>query len=139
MVAFHLAFIVFVSLGALAVLRWPRLAWLHVPCVLWGAFVELAGRICPLTPLENSLRAKAGLAGYAGGFIENYVIPVVYPENLTRAVQVGAGLLVLAINLAAYGYLWRVRQAGPSRPREGASGAGRASPHQSRASGGEPE
>lgn len=111
--ALHLAFILFVSFGALAVLRWPRLAWVHVPCALWGTWVELAGRICPLTPLENACRAKAGLGGYPGGFIENYVIPVVYPENLTRTIQIGAGLLALGINLGAYWFLWRRRRVSP--------------------------
>ncbi|HSF03414.1 MAG TPA: DUF2784 domain-containing protein, partial [Solirubrobacterales bacterium] len=73
LVAFHLGFILFVMLGALLAFRWPRVAWLHLPCAVWGAWVELAGWVCPLTPLEVELRRKAGLEGYRGGFIENYV------------------------------------------------------------------
>ena len=107
LVAFHLAFIVFVMLGALPAFRWPRVVWVHLPCVAWGVFVELAGWICPLTPLEVELRRKAGLQGYTGGFIENYVIPVVYPDALTRALQVGLGFAALALNVFLYWKLWR--------------------------------
>jgi len=96
-------------LGALAVARRPRLAWLHVPCALWGAAVEILGWICPLTPLENALRLRAGEAGYAGGFIETYLVPVVYPEALTRPTQLALGAAALALNIAAYAWLWRRR------------------------------
>ncbi len=105
LVAFHAGFILFVCLGGLLVLRWPRLLWLHLPCAAWGVLVELMGWVCFLTPLENELRRQAGLAGYEGGFIENYVIPVVYPERLTRAIQIGAGLLALGLNAIAYSVL----------------------------------
>jgi hypothetical protein len=101
-VTFHVTFVVFVVTGGLLVLRWPRLAWLHVPCALWGAWVELSGWICPLTPLEISLRVAAGEAGYRGGFLEHYVIPVLYPAGLTRGIQVGLGIAVLMVNAAAY-------------------------------------
>jgi uncharacterized membrane protein YedE/YeeE len=106
-VAFHLAFILFVVLGAVLAFRWPRSVWLHLPCAAWGAWVELAGWVCPLTPLEVELRRKAGLEGYSGGFVENYVLPVVYPEALTRSLQIGIGVAVLTSNALLYWVLWR--------------------------------
>lgn len=109
LVAFHLGFILFVMLGALLAFRWPRVVWLHLPCAIWGAWVELAGWVCPLTPLEVELRRKAGLEGYSGGFIENYVTPVVYPEALTRAGQLVLGIAVLVLNAFLYWRLWRRR------------------------------
>jgi hypothetical protein len=99
----HLAFVLFVVLGGLLVLKWPRLAWLHVPAAVWGVLIEYAGWICPLTPLENSLRARGGEAGYSGGFIEHYVQPVLYPAGLTRGTQIVLGSLALLVNLTAYG------------------------------------
>jgi hypothetical protein len=108
----HAAFVAFVVLGGLLVLRWPRLAWAHLPVVAWGAGIEFAGGICPLTPLENHLRALAHEQGYAGGFVEHYVFGLLYPEGLTREVQVMLGLGVLALNGAVYAWLWyRRRQA----------------------------
>lgn len=98
----HLAFILFVVLGGFLAWRWPRLAWLHLPAAAWGALIEFGDWPCPLTPLENHLRALAGEAGYAGGFIEHYLLPLVYPEALTRELQIALGLGVVAINLAAY-------------------------------------
>lgn len=110
-VVVHVAFVAFVVTGGLLVLRRPRLAWLHVPCALWGAWVELSGWICPLTPLEISLRRAAGQAGYTGGFLEHYVIPVLYPAGLTRGIQVVLGVAVLALNAGAYAVVvWRARQ-----------------------------
>lgn len=105
----HFAFLLFVVGGGLLVVRWPRVAWLHVPCALWGAWVELAGWICPLTPLEVAWRRRAGQAGYDGGFIEHYVIPVLYPAGLTREIQVGLGVTVIALNVALYSWAWRRR------------------------------
>ncbi|MCZ8131234.1 MAG: DUF2784 domain-containing protein [Steroidobacteraceae bacterium] len=105
--ALHFAFVAFVTLGGLPVLRWPRLAWLHVPAVAWGAGISFVGAICPLTPLENALRHRAGESGYEGGFVEHYLLAVLYPDGLTREVQVGLGVAVLAVNLVAYGWLWR--------------------------------
>ena len=104
-VLLHLAFIVFVVLGGLVVFRWPRFMWLHMPAAAWGAFIEFTGRVCPLTPLENRLRIAAGETGYSGGFIEEYLIPVVYPDGLTRWVQISLGVGVVAINLVFYGLL----------------------------------
>lgn len=104
-VLLHLAFILFVMLGGLLVLRRRRLMWLHLPVAAWGAAIEFVGWICPLTPLENRLRAAAGEAGYSGGFIEHYLIPLIYPAGLTRELQWLLGALVLLVNAAVY---WRV-------------------------------
>jgi hypothetical protein len=108
-VALHLAFILFVLGGAFLVQRWPKLVFLHLPAALWGAFVELANRVCPLTPLENWCRARAGEAGYAEGFLEHYFLAIAYPTGLTRGLQVAFGLLALVLNLALYGLLSRKR------------------------------
>ncbi len=99
----HLAFVLFVVLGGLPVLAWPRLAWLHIPAAVWGVLIEYTGWICPLTPLENSIRTRGGEAGYSGGFIQHYVQPVLYPAGLTRPTQVVLGSLVLILNIVAYG------------------------------------
>jgi hypothetical protein len=98
----HLAFVLFVVLGGLLVLRRPRVAWLHVPAAIWGVLIEYTGRICPLTPLENSFRMRGGEAGYTGGFIEHYIQPLLYPAGLTRLTQVVLGSLALVLNLTAY-------------------------------------
>ena len=103
----HTAFVAFVVLGGFLAWRWSRIAWLHVPCALWGAVIEYQGWVCPLTPLENDLRRRAGLAGYAGGFVEHYVLPVLSPAGLTRPVQALLGTLVVVVNLIAYGVLLR--------------------------------
>ena len=100
----HLGFILFVVCGGFLVWRWPRLAWLHLPAAAWGAYVEISGRLCPLTPLENHLRRLAGESGYPGSFVEHYLLPIVYPEALTRELQVAMGLGVLLVNAAAYGW-----------------------------------
>lgn len=98
----HLGFVLFVVLGGLLVVRWPRLAWVHVPAAVWGVLIEYAGWICPLTPLENSFRIKGGEAGYSGGFIEHYVQSTLYPQGLTRSTQMVLGSLVLLLNLVVY-------------------------------------
>jgi hypothetical protein len=102
----HFAFVLFVVAGGLLVLRWPRVAWLHVPAALWGALIEFGGWICPLTPLENSLRQRGGESGYSGGFIDHYVTSLIYPDGLTRPMQIAIGLLVLVINGYVYWRLW---------------------------------
>ena len=103
----HAAFVAFVMLGGLLVLRWPRMAWLHLPAVLWGAGIELLGGICPLTPLENRWRQLAGGDGYPGDFVEHYVVALLYPDGLTRSIQVALGVLAVVVNLAIYAYAWR--------------------------------
>ena len=109
-VVIHLAFVLFVVAGGLLVMSHRWLAWLHLPAACWGAFIEFTGRICPLTPLENLMRQRAGQTGFEGGFIEHYVLPVLYPVNLTRDVQLTLGSGVILINAAIYGWLiWRNR------------------------------
>jgi Protein of Unknown function (DUF2784) len=104
-IAGHAAFVVFVAAGGLLVLRWPRIAWVHVPAVVWGVFIEYSGGVCPLTPIENFFRRRAGGAGYSDGFIEHYVVRLIYPAGLGRAEQIVLGTLALAVNTAVY---WRV-------------------------------
>lgn len=106
-VAFHGLFIVFVVCGGFLAWRWRWVAAMHLPCALWGILIEYRGGICPLTPLENSLRARAGQQGYGGGFIEHYLLPVMYPAGLTPRVQVVLGTAVLLVNLFAYAVLIR--------------------------------
>jgi len=101
-VVVHAAFVAFVVFGGLIVLRRPRVAWFHVPAAAWGVLIEFAGGVCPLTPLENSLRLRGGETGYSGGFIDNYLIPLLYPAGLTRNTQLALGALALALNVAVY-------------------------------------
>ena len=127
MVILHSAFIVFVVLGALTAYRWPKMVWAHIPCALWGAWIEITGGICPLTPFEVRLRRMGGTDGYAGGFIEHYLVPIIYPAGLTRADQLLLGGLVVAVNLSAYGFLlWRrwsgrPSDSGPPSPNDSAA------------------
>ena len=102
----HLAFVLFVVLGGLLVLRWPGVAWLHIPAAVWGILIEFTGWICPLTPLENSFRTQGGEVGYSGGFIQHYIQTLLYPSGLTRGTQLLLGSVVLVLNLAAYGLLF---------------------------------
>ena len=103
----HLAFIVFVLAGGFLVLHRPIWAAAHLPALAWGAFAELTGTVCPLTPLENSLRRAAGSTGYEGSFIEHYLVPLIYPDALTPRVQVVLGLVVLLVNAPVYALVWR--------------------------------
>lgn len=98
----HALFILFVVLGGFLAWRWRWLAVIHIPCAVWGMLIEYRGWICPLTPLENALRAKAGQQGYSGGFVEHYVLPAIYPSGLTPRIQTVLGSAVLLINLFAY-------------------------------------
>ncbi|MFN3416306.1 MAG: DUF2784 domain-containing protein [Caldimonas sp.] len=110
LVLLHLGFVVFVVAGGFLVWRWPRVAWAHLPAVAWGVWIEWSAGICPLTPLENRLRAAGGEAGYDTSFVEHYVMPLLYPVGLTPAVQAWLGAGVIAVNLLAYGvWLWRWR------------------------------
>lgn len=108
----HLAFVIFVVLGALLVLRYPRIALLHLPAVAWGAWIEITGSACPLTFIESDLRRQAGEAGLPSGFIEHYIYPVLYPPGLTRALQWTLAAIVIAGNLALYGWILRRRRGG---------------------------
>ena len=109
-VACHAAFIVFALFGAALLVRFPRLVWLHLPALAWGAWIEASGNLCPLTPLENRLRDAAGQGGYAGGFIDHYLTPVIYPEGLTRGTQFVFGGILLAVNALLYWRFWRSRR-----------------------------
>ena len=106
----HFAFVAFVVLGGLLALRWSRVAWVHIPVAIYGALVEFIGFICPLTPLEVSLRQRAGEAGYEGGFIEHYITAALYPSGLTREIQIGLGVFVLVLNGIIY-TIWMRRRA----------------------------
>jgi hypothetical protein len=106
-VIIHLGFVAFVMVGGLLALRWPRLVFVHLPAMTWGILIEFFGWTCPLTPLENTLRKAGGMAGYTGGFVEQYLIPVMYPAHLTRAIQVALGLLLLISNVPVYVVLLR--------------------------------
>lgn len=108
-VAVHFGFLLFVVAGALLVVRWPRLAWIHLPCVAWGAWIALSGGVCPLTPLEIDLRQMAGQAGYSGSFIGHYLLAVLYPEGLTRGAQTALGAGAIVLNLGLYAWIWRRR------------------------------
>ena len=108
----HLLFILFVVGGGVLLLRWPKLVWVHLPAALWGVAIEFMGWICPLTPLENFFRQAAGMVGYAGGFIEHYLLPTLYPHALTREIQIAMGAAVLVLNLVVYAAVWRRRRAG---------------------------
>ena len=104
-VVIHFAFTIFVLLGGILTIWWRKVIWLHIPAAVWGALIEFAGWICPLTPMENRLRAKGGEAGYPGGFVEEYVLPVIYPAGLTRETQIILGIFVITVNLVIY---WKV-------------------------------
>jgi Protein of Unknown function (DUF2784) len=109
-VALHLAFILFVVFGGFLAWRKAAWAWVHLPAVAWVAIIEFTGAICPLTPLENALRERAGDAGYSGGFIDHYLLPIVYPAGLTPQFQVVLGIAVVVLNVVVYWWLWRRRR-----------------------------
>ncbi len=125
----HFGFVLFVVLGGLLTLRWPGVRWLHLPAAAWGAWIEFTGRICPLTPLETSLRLRAGEAAYSGDFVREYVLPVLYPDGLTRPTQLALGLVVVGVNVLVYGLGWararRRRQEIGTRERQGLMGGRR--------------
>ena len=109
---FHTVFILFAMFGALLLLRWPKLVWLHLPALAWGLWIELAGGICPLTPLENGLREQAGDARYNGGFIEHYIVPVIYPPGLTHDTQLVLAAVLIILNAGLYALFWTRRRVG---------------------------
>ncbi len=107
MVLLHLGFVGFVVAGGLVCMKWRRVVWIHIPAVIWGIAIELTGWICPLTPLENYLRQKAGEQAYANDFVFHYLMPILYPETLTRKIQLLMGLVVALINITIYAYIIR--------------------------------
>ena len=109
LVIVHLLFVLFVILGGLLLFRWPRIAFVHLPAAAWGVMIELNHWICPLTPLEQSMRRAAGEEGYTGGFIDHYIIPLIYPEGLTPEIQWVLGAVVLLVNAAIYG-IWLLKR-----------------------------
>lgn len=117
-VVLHLAFILFVGLGALLSLRWKAAAWLHLPALAWGVTIEFTHGVCPLTPLEQRLRLAAGDAGYPGSFIGHYLLPLIYPAGLDERFQYALGIVLIIFNLAVYAWVLLRRSAGgPGRPR----------------------
>lgn len=112
LVVLHLAFVAFVVLGGLLVLRRPRLAWVHLPVAVYGMLIEAVGWVCPLTPLENRFRVLGGLTAYEGDFVGRYLLPVLYPAGLTRETQWLLAVVVLAVNAAVYGRLLLRRRRG---------------------------
>ena len=103
----HFAFILFVLFGGLLVLRWPRMAWVHVPAAVWGVLIELAGWYCPLTRWENLMLRRAGEAGYSGGFLTHYIFALIYPNGLTRGIEIALGVIVLVLNVGVYVRVFR--------------------------------
>jgi hypothetical protein len=103
----HLAFILFVLLGGLLVLRGPRLAWVHLPAAVWGVLIEFFGWWCPLTKWENHFLREAGRAGYDGGFVAHYIMPIIYPAGLTRGMEIAIGAIVLIVNVSVYVKVFR--------------------------------
>ena len=113
----HTGFVLFVIFGGPLVLRWRWIAWLHLPAAAWGAFVEFTGWICPLTPLENWLRAQGGETSYRSDFIAQYLLPMLYPGDLTRDLQLLLGTGVVVLNAAVYWWLWQTQAHRASRNR----------------------
>jgi len=113
-VVVHMAFVLFVVFGGFLVLRWRRLAFIHLPAAAWGVLIEFFGWICPLTPLEQRLRQAAGQASYSEGFIEHYILPVLYPVPFTRSMEILLGAVVLILNGAIYALIlyWRLSEKG---------------------------
>ena len=114
-VLLHVAFVIFIVLGGIVVLRWRWVAWLHIPAAAWGVLIEYAGWICPLTPLEQQLRARAGMDQYSGDFVAHYVFPLLYPAELTRGVQIALGTVAVLINAAVYWHVGWTRRSRDDR------------------------
>jgi hypothetical protein len=109
-VVIHFGFVVFVVLGGFLIFHWRKVLWLHVPAVLWSAWIELSGRICPLTPLENWFWIKGGQSAYPDDFVGNYILPLIYPESLTRVIQIVLAAIVIFVNVLVYGYIFLIRK-----------------------------
>ena len=109
-VVIHVCFVFFVVFGGFLLRRWPKLIYAHVPAAIWGVMIEFAGWVCPLTPLENSLRVRGGQAGYQGDFIDHYIIPLLYPHGLNRNIQTALGIIAFAVNAIAYYLYFRSRR-----------------------------
>jgi hypothetical protein len=109
----HFVFVLFSVFGALLLIRWRKIIRLHLPAAAWAVWIEFSGRICPLTPLENWLRLKGGEYGYSGDFVEHYLLPLLYPSNLTREIQIILGAIVAGMNMAIYGYVFFFRRKAP--------------------------
>jgi hypothetical protein len=103
----HLSFILFVLFGGLLLLKWPKLAWVHIPATVWGVLIELAGWYCPLTKWENEMLRRAGETGYSGGFVAHYIFRAIYPAGLTRGLEIAIGVFVLVVNLSVYMRVFR--------------------------------
>src|SRR5262245_14974266 len=114
-VLFHLLFILFVMFGGIFALKWPKVALLHIPAAVWGSLIEFFGWICPLTPLENTLRSDG--QAYSGGFIDNYIMPIIYPPGLTRELQWILGGGILLMNVTVYG-IWTFRHSRRKKPED---------------------
>ena len=113
-VVLHLGFILFAVAGGLLALRWLRAPWFHIPALAWAVLIESMGWVCPLTPLENWLRGQAGGAAYELGFIEHYVVPIIYPPGLTVETQWLLAALLLSVNFAVYCWVCQRRLRGRS-------------------------
>jgi hypothetical protein len=106
----HLAFIVFTIAGGILIIWWRKVIWIHIPAVIWAAWIEFSGGICPLTYLENWLLGQSGSGGYHGDFTASYILPVVYPANLTRKIQITMAIIVIFVNLLVYGYIYMKKE-----------------------------
>ena len=106
-VLFHFTFIVFAIMGGLLVLKWPWVIWIHLPSAMWATVIVLFGWVCPLTPLENMLRRINEDEAYTGGFIEHYIIPIIYPSGLTRELQITLGIFLVLLNVIVYTFVYR--------------------------------
>jgi hypothetical protein len=125
LVVVHFAFVIFVVAGGFLVLWRPFFRWIHLPAAAWGALIELTGWICPLIPWEQALRVQAGQVGYSGGFIEHYILSLLYPQGLTPAVQTALAFLVIGVTIAFYACVWHRARASRRRRLSGATGTGR--------------
>lgn len=109
LVVVHLAFVIFAVFGGVFCFRWRKAAWVHIPAVLWAAVIEFTGWICPLTPLEVSLRIQGGTSGYSESFVEHYIVPVLYPPGLTFGIQIALGIAILLFNLSVYSFVYKAK------------------------------